>query len=339
MNHRLLWIAPVALGAAMLAPVQLAGQNRAVAETSKAPGKPAAAAWTPKRTPDGQPDLQGIWSGATITPFERPVALGTKAYLTDAEVAAMEERARKNRVDRPPRPGDVGGYNDLWLDGGTQVVKTHQTSLVMEPADGRVPLTKLAEQRRDFARAHESESYEYMSVWDRCITRGVPAGMFPAGYNNAYQIIQTPGYFMIMSEMIHNARIIPLDGSPHPPANVRFWDGDSRGHWEGNTLVVDTTNYNNKGWIATSMATGRVKGVPQTEALHVVERFTRTDADTIDYQVTITDPNMYTQPWKVVLPLARDNGYQIYEYACHEGNEAVELILKGGRKQEAAATR
>ena len=118
---------------------------------------------------------------------------------------------------------------------------------------------------------------------------------------------------------------------------MKLWDGDSRGHWEGNTLVVDTTNYNNKGWIATSMATGRVKGVMQTEALHVVERFTRTDADTIDYEVTIEDPNMYARPWKVVLPLMRDDEYRMYEYACHEGNEAVELILKGGRAQDQAA--
>ena len=143
-----------------------------------------------------------------------------------------------------------------------------------------------------------------MSVWDRCITRGIPAGMFPAGYNNAYQIIQTPGQVVIVSEMIHNVRVIPIDGSPHLPASVRLWDGDSRGHWEGNTLVVDTTNYNDKGWIATSAATGRVKGVMQTEALHVVEHFTRTDADTLSYEVVIEDPNMYTRPWKVAIPFS-----------------------------------
>jgi len=136
--------------------------------------------------------------------------------------------------------------------------------------------------------------------------------------------------------MIHNARVIPLDGSPHPPANVKLWDGDSRGHWDGNTLVVDTTNFNNKGWIATSAATGRVKGVPQTESLHVVERFTRTDADTLSYEVTVQDPKMYTEPWKVAIPLARDDNYRIYEYACHEGNEAVELNLRGGRAHDQA---
>ncbi len=336
MNHRML-IAPAVLAAAALVPVALSAQTLLAAEKRPAASKsPAGSGWT-KHTPDGQPDLQGVWSGATITPFERPAALGTKAFLTDEEVAQAEKRAAQNRVDRAPRDGDVGSYNDLWLDAGSKVVKSHQTSLVVEPADGRVPLTKLAESKRDYARQHESDSYEYMSVWDRCITRGVPAGMFPAGYNNAYQIVQTPGYVMILSEMIHNARIIPIDGSPHPPANVKLWDGDSRGRWEGNTLVVDTTNYNDKGWIATSAATGRIKGVPQSEALHVVERFTRTDADTINYEVTITDPNMYTQPWKVVLPLVRDDEYRIYEYACHEGNEAVELILKGGRAKDGSA--
>jgi len=134
--------------------------------------------------------------------------------------------------------------------------------------------------------------------------------------------------------MIHNARIIPLDGRPHLSSGVKLWDGDPRGHWEGSTLVVDTTNYNNKGWIATSAATGRIKGIGQSEGLHVVERFTRVDADTINYEVTIDDPNIYTGPWKVAIPLNRESNYQIFEYACHEGNEAVGNILRGGRAAE-----
>ena len=284
-----------------------------------------------KRTPDGQPDMEGYWSYATITPFERPAALAGKAFLTEEEAAKMEEGAR-NRGRGTQREGDVGA--ELWTDPGTRVVKTRQTSLVVDPPDGRVPLTAAAEARRDYNRAHETDSYQYMSVWDRCITRGVPAGMFPAGHNNAYQIIQTPGKVIIVSEMIHDARVIPVDGSPHPPANVRLWDGDSRGHWEGNTLVVDTTNFNGKGSIATSAVQGRIKGVPQTEALHVVERFTRTDAETLNYEVTIDDPPMYSQPWKVAIPLDRDENYQMYEYACHEGNTAVELILGGGRAHD-----
>ncbi len=284
-----------------------------------------------KRTPDGQPDIEGYWSYATITPFERPAALAKKAFLTEEEAAKMEEQAR-NPSKRAPREGDVG--DELWRDPGTKVVKTLQTSLVVDPPDGRVPLTAAAEAKRDYNRAHESDSYVYMSVWDRCITRGVPGGMFPAGHNNAYEIIQTPGQVVIVSEMIHNVRVIPLDGRPHPPASVRLWDGDSRGHWEGNTLVVDTTNFNDKGAIATSAVQGRIKGIPQTENLHLVERFTRTDADTLSYQVTIDDPTMFTRPWTVSIPLDFAESYQMFEYACHEGNEAVELILGGGRARD-----
>jgi hypothetical protein len=289
------------------------------------------AKWTAPHTPDGQPDLQGVWTNATITPFERPAELAGKAFLTEQEAAALEHRSAENRVDRPPQPGDVGSYNQAWFDSGTKVLATRQTSMVVDPPDGRVPVTAAAEARRDYNLAHNSDSWEYMSVWDRCITRGVPGGIFPAGYNNAYQIVQSPGYVVILYEMIHEARVIPLDGRAHLPENVRQWDGDSRGRWEGDTLVVDTTNYNNKGWIATSAATGRIKGIPQSEALHVIERFRRVDQNTIAYEVTISDPNEYTQPWKVAMPLTRDPGYQILEYACQEGNHAVENVLRGGR--------
>jgi hypothetical protein len=276
-------------------------------------------------------DLQGTWTGATITPFERPAELAGKEFLTEKEAKALESRAADNRVDRAPNPGDTGSYNQFWFDSGTQVVKSRRTSLVIEPRDGRVPVRPEAEAKRDYNATHNADSYEYMSVWDRCITRGVPGGMFPAGYNNAYQILQVPGYVVILYEMIHNARIIPLDGRPHLPSSVKLWDGDSRAHWEGNTLVVDTTNYNDKGWIATSAATGRIKGIPQSEALHVVERFTRADRNTINYEVTIDDPKAYTKPWKVAVPLTRETNYQIYEYACQEGNRAVENVLSGGR--------
>ncbi len=284
-----------------------------------------------KRTPDGQPDIEGYWSNATITPFERPAALAGHAFVTQEEAAKLEEQAR-HRGERPLREGDVGA--ELWTDPGNKVVKTHQSSLVVDPPDGRVPLTAAAEAKRDYNRAHETDSYEYMSVWDRCITRGLPGGMFPAGHNNAYQIIQTPGQVVIVSEMIHAVRVIPIDGSSHPPANVRLWDGDSRGHWEGKTLVVDTTNFNNKGSIATSSVQGRIKGIPQTEALHLVERFTRTDADTLNYEVTLDDPTMFTRAWTVAIPLERDETYRMFEYGCHEGNTAVEMILGGARAHE-----
>jgi hypothetical protein len=296
-----------------------------------------AASWSAPKTPDGQPDLEGTWTNATITPFERPAELSSKAVLTTEEAAELEKRAAENHVDRPPKPGDVGSYNQVWTDPGTKVVSTRQTSLVVDPPDGLVPITAAAATERDYKLAHNSDSYIYMSVWDRCITRGMPAGMFPAGYNNAYQIVQTPGYVVILYEMIHETRIIPLDGRPHVSSNIRLWNGDSRGHWEGNTLVVDTTNYNDKGSIGTSAATNRIKGIPQSEALHVVERFTRSAPDTISYEVSIDDPPNYTRPWKAAFPLTRDDKYRIYEYACHEGNHAVENVLRGGRAADAKA--
>lgn len=298
--------------------------------------------WKPPLTADGQPDLQGVWTNATITPFERPAQLSGKAFLTEKEAAELEKQTAETKVDKPPSAGDVGTYNQVWFDSGTKVVSTHQTSLVVDPPDGRVPVKPFAEAKRDYDLAHIGDSYEHMSVWDRCITRGNPGRMFPAGYNNAYQIVQSANYVVIMAEMIHDARVIPIDekaGRPHAPAEVRSWDGDSRGHWEGNTLVVESTNFNGKGWIATSAATGRIKGIPQSEALRAIERFTRTDPTTIQYEVTIDDPNVYTKPWKVAIPLTRDPEYVVYEYACQEGNEAVGNILRGARVKEGEAPR
>lgn len=294
-------------------------------------------AWTTPRTPDGQPDLQGIWTNATITPFERPAELAGKATLTEQEAAAVEKRASENRVDRPPRPGDPGNYNQAFFDAGTKWLPSRQSSLVVDPPNGRVPLKPSAEAQRDYDMAHLEDSYMHHTSWERCITRGVPAGMFPAGYNNAYQILQTRDHVVIFSEMIHEARVIPLDGRPHLPPSIREWNGDSVGHWEGGTLVVDTTNFNGKGMIATSAATGRIRGIHQSEALHVVERFQRVDANTIAYEVTIDDPNIYSAPWKVSLPLTKDPNYVIYEYACHEGNYAMEDMLRSGRAKEKAA--
>jgi hypothetical protein len=204
----------------------------------------------------------------------------------------------------------------------------------VDPPDGRVPVTAAAEAKRDYDLQHSADSWEYMSLWDRCVTRGVPAAMFPAGYNNAYQIVQTPDYVVILAEMIHEARVIPLHVSQHLTPKIRQWNGNSIGHWEDDTLVVDTTNFNGLGWIGTSAATGRIKGIPQSERLHLVERFKRMDADTLLYQVTIDDPGVYTRPWTVAIPLTRDPEYQIYEYACHEGNQAVANILSGARTQE-----
>jgi hypothetical protein len=306
------------------------GVTPLTAQTAKARAK----AWTPARTPDGQPDLQGTWVNPTITPFERPAQLAAKEVLSADEAAQLERQAAESRVESAPRAGDVGSYNQVWFDSGTKVVKTRQASLVVDPPDGRVPVNSAAEAKRDYNLGHTADSYEYMSTWDRCITRGVPGDMFPAGYNNAYQILQAPGYVVILAEMIHDARVIPLNASAHAPASIRQWNGDSRGHWEGNTLVVDTTNFNGKGWIASNAASGRIKGIPESEAAHIVERFTPVDANTILYEATIEDPKAYSKPWKVAIPLSRDPEYTIYEYACHEGNYAMEDILNGGRALE-----
>ena len=297
--------------------------------------------WTLPRTVWGDPDLQGVWTNETITPFERPAEMQGKEFLTDGEATTIEESlaARRAASDGTSPPGSVGGYNQFWLDSGTQVLSTRQTSLVVDPPDGRVPTRPSAEATRDYRKAHAGDTYTNMSVWDRCITRGVPGSIFPAGYNNAYRILQTPGYVAILYEMIHDARIIPLEGGPHVDPAIRLWMGDSRGRWEGDTLVVEVTNFTNKGWIASNAASRRVKGIPQTEALRVVERFTRTSADTIRYEVTVEDPEIYTRPWTIAMPLTRDPEYVMYEYACHEGNKAVELILGGARALEAAAAK
>ena len=283
-----------------------------------AQAQPAKAGWMLSRTPDGQPDLEGIWTNATITPLERPRALAGKAFLTEAEVAALEKQTAEARVALD-RFGSLesGSYNQFWYDAGTTVLSTRQTSLVVDPPDGRVPVRPEAEARRDDYAARNADSYEFMSVWDRCITRGVPGGMFPAGYNNAYQIVQTPEYVVVAYEMIHDARIIPLDGRPPLPPHLQFWMGDSRGRWDGDTLVIETRNFNNKGWITTSAASGRIKGIPHTDKLHVIERLKRVSMDVISYSATIEDPDIYTRPWTVAFPLTADPEYRIYEYACH----------------------
>jgi len=306
----------------------------ALAQTSS-----AKAAWAAPRTPDGQPDLQGIWTNATITPLERPAAMKDKAFLTEAEVAAIEKRTADNRAaNDKPGPLESGSYNRFWYDDGTKVLATRQTSLVVDPPDGQVPVRPSAEARRDDYAERNADSYEFMSPWDRCITRGIPGSMFPAGYNNAYQIIQAPGYVAIHYEMIHDARIIPLDNRPRS-ARMQSWMGEPRGRWEGDTLVVETMNYNNKGWITTSMASGRIKGIPHSDKLHVIERFTRVSKDVISYSATIEDPEMYTRPWTISFPLTADPEYRIYEYACHEGNYAIENILRGARALDKAATK
>ena len=312
----------------------------------EAQGTSSGAAWNVPRTPDGKPNLQGTWTNSTLTPLERPARFAGRAVLTDQEAAELEAQAvsrfNEQTADRevataPPRQGGaVGSYNNsVWSDS-RQRVAMRQTSLVVDPPDGRVPVRPEAERVRESNNARSSDSYEFFNVFDRCITRGVPGGFFPAPYNNGYQIFQTPGYVVILSEMIHEARIVPTDGRPHRPAHLKSINGESIGRWEGDTLVVDTTNYNDKGSIATASTSGRMRGVPQSEALHVVERFTPFDANTIVYTVTIDDPNVYTRPWTVSMPLNRDNTHTIYEYACHEANYGMGNILRAARMADNA---
>jgi len=311
------WIG-IALGLAlaqMAAHTTLDAQSTPPASSSRA-SVGSAPAFTPARLPDGQPDIQGTWLNFDSTPFEAPV---------DRPAASGGSQAAAN----------VGPASEF-ADHSHQVSKARR-SMVVDPPDGRVPLLPSAEARRDYDLAHVGDSYLHETPWVRCVTRGFPAGMFPAGYNNAYQIIQVPGYVVIASEMIHETRIIPVDGRPALGSAIRQWNGESHGRWEGNTLVVLTTNFNDKGDIATSAATGRIRGVAQSDALKVTERFTPVDAKTIAYEVRIEDPKIYSRPWTVQLPLNRDDTYQMFEYACHEGNLSIPNELTAGRAADAAA--
>jgi hypothetical protein len=313
-------VVTIALAAAAAAANVRAQSAAKPAATNKAAA--AATHWTPTRTADGQPDLQGIWLNFDSTPFEAP-----------AQQAAPPSPQAAANAAAAANVGPASEFADH-----NHKVSARRRSMVIDPPDGRVPVLKWAEDRRDYDLAHLSDAPEHETPWVRCITRGYPAGMFPAGYNNAYQIIQIPGAVVMVFEMIHETRIIPIDGRPRLGDGIRQWNGEPRGHWEGETLVVESTNYNNKGSIATSAATGRIRGIPQSEALHVVERFTRVDADTINYTVTIEDPKVYAKPWTVALPLNRDDTYQMFEYSCNEGNYAMANSLSFGRKRDREAS-
>tara|TARA_B100002051_G_scaffold263620_1_gene287520 strand:- start:982 stop:2028 length:1047 start_codon:yes stop_codon:yes gene_type:complete len=294
-------------------------------------------------TPWGDPDLQGLWTNETRTPMERPVELGNKAFFTEEDVQAMQAASEPQpqpveaiveEVSAPPVGGNVGAHPPIFLDQGEVLLSTRQTSLIVDPPNGRAPLRDSAWQAREERLQHLEDDYINFTPWDRCITRGVPGAMLPAAYNNAYRIIQTPDHVVIMHEMIHEVRIIPLDKSVHNDERIKLWMGDSVARWEGNTLVVETTNFHDRGMIANSGAGGRLRGVSVTEDLHLVERFTRIEEDTIIWAVTITDPDIYTQPFTISMPLTQDPDYVIYEYACHEGNQAIRNILSAGRERE-----
>ena len=284
------------------------------------------------RTPWGDPDLQGVWNNNTVVPLERPEALADKERLTDEEVA--ERFQRTSEATFAEREGDPGFYNEFWFEYGQD---TNRTSLIVDPPDGRLPpLTRQGRARAD-AGAHRFPdgrepvaSWQELSLFDRCITRGLPGAMSPGFYNHNYHILQTPTHVVLVVEMIHDSRIIPIDGRPHAPDDVRQWLGDSRGRWEGDTLVVETQNFTRK--TNTRMATVFGGG----RSLRLVERFTRVDADTIDYRYTFEDDAEFTRSWTAAIPLNRVEG-PLFEYACHEGNYAMEGILAGSRVMEEVA--
>jgi hypothetical protein len=289
-------------------------------------------AQTGSRTQDGQPDLQGIWNFSSLTPLERPAQFAGKAVLTDEEAALFERQTlERTNADRRRETADADvaqAYNDAWYDRGTKVVGTRRSSLIIEPPDGRIPALTGEGQARAAARAQgrqrrgPADGPEDRSLAERCLLFNAGPPLLPGPYNNNLQIVQTRDYVAIANEMIHDVRIVPLDGRPHLPSSLRRWQGDPRGHWEGDTLVVDTTNFSDR----TSF-----RGAD--ENLHLVERFRRTDARTIDYTFTIDDPTVFSRPWTVALPLVRSDG-PIYEYACHEANYAMLGILRGARAGE-----
>jgi hypothetical protein len=289
------------------------------------------------RMSNGRPDLQGVYSFATATPLERPASLASAAVLTPEEAADFERQqlARRAESDGPRRDGSVGGYNQFWYEFGTTVVSDRRTSLIVDPPDGRLPpLTPAGQRRADAHRAQlkrPAEGPEDRDASERCIL-GYNAGppMVPAGYNQHVQIVQTPDNVAIHNEMVHNARIVPTDGRSHLPAHLRTWAGDSRGRWEGDTLVVETRNFNNQVWNQFSQWNWA-----SDEQMHVVERFTRIDADTLRYEFTVADPTVWTKPWTAVVPL-RQTTEPMYEYACHEGNYGMAGILRGARADETA---
>ena len=288
------------------------------------------------------PSLEGIWNSASLTPFQRPVELGAKEFYTEQE-AVVYEKNKAADLNRDRRDGgqeaDIArAYNELFFDRGTKLARTRRTSMIIDPPDGRVP-PMTPEARKKFQAiqerfaAHPADGPEDRPLPDRCLMfsqSGPP--MIPGNYNDLYQIVQTPEYISILAEMGNQARVIPLDGSAHLPHNVQEWMGDSRGHWEGNTLVVETTNFKSND---RSRFGVQYDGMTD-QNLRIIERFTRTSPDSILYRATIDDPTVYTKPWTMEVSLEKSEG-PVFEFACHEGNRGLAGVLAGERAQEKRA--
>jgi len=307
--------------------------------------------YTVPRTPWGDPDLQGTWPSTEMvgTPMQRDTKLGTRNVLTEAEYKKVQQRfARQAAQDEADFDldhaaatpgGDVGGPVSPpphWLERGKP---QYQASLIVDPPDGRTPpLTPQAQQRQAAAReAREgrgpADSYTDRSLYDRCITRGIAGSILPVIYNNGNEIVQAPGYVAIRNEMIHEARIVVLDGRPHPSPHIKMWMGDSRGYWDGDTLVVETKNIGN---FAPGIGVNG-GGTRHSSDITITERFTRLSADVMLYEMRVHDPKTWTKAWTISYPLKRDDNYGFYEYACHEGNYSLFNILSGARADEKAA--
>jgi len=335
MHHRFLasiGTLAVVIAVVLLVTIPVAGQ----APSSTAKAAPAAKKWTPARTPDGQPDLQGYWTNATYTPLQRPNNI-TKDFYSKEEAAQIEKQAAE-RESEQTEPGTIADVHyDFTQFGLDRNQSTHasslRTSMIVDPSDGRLPPVTADGQKRQADRAAErrrmgatTDDVRNMPVGTRCIIMaGSGPPMMPTAYNSNYQIVQAPGYVMILTEMIHDVRIIPLDSRPQLPQNVRQWIGSSRGRWEGDTLVVETANFNGKNPFQNS-----------SEDMRVTERFTRLDADTIDDKFTVEDEKTWARPWTASLPLKKTVG-PIFEHACHEGNYGVANTLAGARAEDKRA--
>ena len=304
--------------------------------------------WIPPRTAWGEPDLQGIWDFRTITPLERPDEHEGKRFLTEEEAAEFEQEAAETNVDRPPPEGEVGSYNQFWFDRGSTVNEDKRTSLIVDPPDGKIPPLRPEVEKQDTESLEApsgmgkrpirfpvggvgSDGPEDRGWSERCILGfNIGPPMRPSAYNNNVQLFQAPGYVVILNEMVHDARIVPLDGRAHLPEHIRQWRGDSRGHWEGDTLVVDTTNFTDK---TASFNPTLGSAVGSGETLHLIERFTRVDAATLLYEFTVDDPTTFTRSFTAAVPMTRTEE-PMYEYACHEGNHGMFNLLSGARAVE-----
>ena len=318
------------------------------AQSASGSASGAKAKWSVPRTPWGDPDIQGLWPANDMqgTPYERPESFGTRATLTEQEFAERQAaRAKQVQADGEvyvPQGQRTGIGGPSHWSAGERGVPQRQASLVVDPSNGRIPpMTEEGKKRLAIARstyyydfpeavvAHPFETFEDLGPYDRCITRGTLSSMLPTAYNMGTQIIQIPGAVVIRNEMIHETRIIPVDGRPGLSPKIRQYMGESRGRWDGDTLVIETTNFNGKVGLTRNGNT-----LLTSPDLKLVERLTRVDADTLQYEATVDDPKTWTRPWEVALPFTLHPEYQFFEYACHEGNYAMRNILSAERANE-----